>query len=90
MDSFPHNRVDQPVSFFEKQIPDGNRGFEMIDKIIELIVEQSQKTAGQNAAARLHSVLMEVGDGVGRIIVEEQKKERSLGLSKQPPGKNAC
>jgi len=62
----------------------------MIDKIIALIVEQSQKTGGQNAAARLHSVLMDVGDGVGKIIVEEQKKERAQGLSVPKTGRNAC
>ena len=62
----------------------------MIAKIVELILEQSQKTEGQNAAARLHSVLMDLGNAVGNIIVEEQKKERALGLSKHTSDKNAC
>ena len=48
----------------------------MIDQIVDLIKKESEKTPGQDAAARLHSVLMDVGSAVGRIIVAEQQQER--------------
>jgi len=48
----------------------------MIDKIVELIIEQSKHTDGQNVAARIHSVLMEVRQAIAKVIAEEQKKER--------------
>ena len=51
-------------------------GSVMIDKIVELIIEQSQHTDGQNVAARIHTVLMEVRQAVAKVIAEEQKKER--------------
>ena len=58
----------------------------MIDKIVELIIEQSKHTDGQNVAARIHSVLMEVRQAVAKVIVEEQKKEREL----HKPVLNTC
>ena len=58
----------------------------MIDKIVELIVEQSRQTGGQNVAARIHSVLMEVRQAVAGVIVEEQKKERE----QNKPVPNTC
>lgn len=48
----------------------------MIDKIVELIIEQAKHTDGQNMTARIHTVLMEVRQAVARVIVAEQKKER--------------
>ena len=51
-------------------------GSVMIDKIVELIIEQSKDTDGQNVAARMHTVLMEVRQAVAKVIAEEQKKER--------------
>ncbi|MEW6672949.1 MAG: hypothetical protein AB1427_14685 [Thermodesulfobacteriota bacterium] len=48
----------------------------MIDKIVKLIVEQSRHTDGQNAAARIHTVLMQVRQAVAKVIAEEQRKER--------------
>lgn len=48
----------------------------MIDKIVELIIEQSRHTGGQNATARLHTVLMEVRQAVAKVIAAEQARER--------------
>lgn len=48
----------------------------MIDKIVELIIEQSRHTEGQNVAARIHTVLMEVRQAVAKVIAAEKKKER--------------
>ena len=58
----------------------------MIDRIVELIVEQSRQTDGQNVAARIHTVLMEVRQAVARVIAEEQKKERE----QNKPAANTC
>ena len=58
----------------------------MIDKIVELIIEQSMHTEGQNVAARIHTVLMEVRQAVARVIAEEQKKERE----QNKPVPNTC
>jgi len=48
----------------------------MINKIVELIIEQSKHTDGQNVAARIHTVLMEVRQAVAKVIAQEQKKDR--------------
>lgn len=48
----------------------------MIGKIVELIIEQSRHTDGQNVAARIHTVLMEVRQAVAKVIAAEQTKER--------------
>jgi len=53
----------------------------MIDKIVELIIEQSKHTDGQNVAARIHTVLMEVRQAIAKVIAEEQKKEREHNKS---------
>ena len=58
----------------------------MIDRIVELIVEQSRQTDGQNVAARIHTVLMEVRQAVARVIAEEQQKEREQNR----PVPNTC
>jgi len=58
----------------------------MIDKIVELIIEQSKHTDGQNATARIHSVLMEVRQAVAKVIVAEQKKKREQNT----PVPNTC
>lgn len=61
----------------------------MLDKIVEMVVAQAKQTPGQNAAARLHSVLMDVGNAVGRIIAAEQAKERARGNMKSGSKRNA-
>ncbi len=48
----------------------------MIDKIVSLIIEQARHADGQNTAAKIHSVLMDVRQAVARTIADEQKKER--------------
>ena len=48
----------------------------MIDQIVELIIEKSRHTDGQNVAARIHTVLMEVRQAVAKVIAAEQIKER--------------
>lgn len=48
----------------------------MIDDIVRQIVAESEKTGGQNAAARIHSVLMDVRQEIARVIVAAQQKER--------------
>jgi len=58
----------------------------MIDNIVELIIEQSRHTDGQNVAARIHSVLMEVRQAVAKVIAEAQKKERE----QNKPVPNTC
>jgi len=61
-------------------------GSAMIDKIVELIIEQSKHTDGQNVAARIHTVLMEVRQAIAKVIAEEQKKERE----QNKPVPNTC
>lgn len=56
----------------------------MIDKIVELIIEQARHTQGQDAAARIHAVLMEVRQEVARVISAEQKKEREKTRASRP------
>lgn len=58
----------------------------MIDKIVELIIEQSRHTDGQNVAARIHTVLMEVRQEIAKVIAAEQKKERE----QKKPVPNTC
>ena len=58
----------------------------MIDKIVELIIEQARNTDGQNVAARIHTVLMEVRQAVAKVIVAEQQKERK----QKAPVPNTC
>ena len=48
----------------------------MIDDIVRRIVAESEKAGGQDAAARIHSVLMNVRQEVARVIVDAQRKER--------------
>jgi len=48
----------------------------MIQQIVDMIIAEAKRTEGQDAAARLHGVLMEVSNAVGRVIAAEQKKER--------------
>jgi len=66
--------------------PLSRMGSVMINKIVELIVEQSRQTDGQNVAARIHTVLMEVRQAVARVIAEEQQKEREQNR----PVPNTC
>jgi hypothetical protein len=62
----------------------------MIREIATLIVKESENATGQDAAARIHSVLMDVRQAVGQIIAEEQLKEREIKKSTLPENSNTC
>lgn len=62
----------------------------MIREIAKLIVQESENAAGQDAAARIHSVLMDVRQAVGQIIADEQLKERKIKKAKPPENNNTC
>ena len=61
-------------------------GSVMTDKIVELIIERSRHADGQNVAARIHTVLMEVRQAVAKVIAAEQTKERE----QNKPIPNTC
>jgi len=58
----------------------------MIEQIVELIIEQSRHADGQNVAARIHTVLMEVRQAVAKVIAAEQTKERE----QNKPASDTC
>ena len=62
----------------------------MIRKIAKLIVQESENATGQDTAARIHSVLMDVRQAVGQIIAAEQLKEREIKKSKPSENSNTC
>lgn len=58
----------------------------MIDNIVSLIIEQAKHADGQNTAAKIHSVLMDVRQAVAKIIAAEQQK----GREQRKPLVNTC
>jgi hypothetical protein len=62
----------------------------MIKEIAKLIVQESENATGQDAAARIHSVLMDVRQAVGQIIANEQLKEREIKKTNPPENSNTC